>query len=581
MADEEIDVQYAPDEDTQASMAPVDRPGFLQKLINLLLVITILIHPTQATLKYALQWIGQYVPAAANLAGQVPELNFTTADILILIIVPIWLIKCLFAGGISSIKSIPLAVWLLVVVGAVSLCPLLNSQVQIPTAGADGKPASVMEYLSYGKDLIQYVLYFMVAYVLIASSMQWEKTMKGLAYIFLIVVTVVVAYGVLEADATDADIVLSPDKLGVKTAEAGEAPAPAKTEALAAAPTAEPAPPAASLLPWTVKRVEHAMEVDSTFGFAMVDATPKEVGTKSNRNVLGAFLCLVLPLAYGLFLFHPNWFVKLWMLAVAIAGLTIVLSGGALIAICIAFTVMAAMCRRSTMFVTAAMIGVIILYLYPKLPRENQKVILDSLMLKKTVDQYGTLPAPTTGKAIPEEGQWQQKYTEWQAALNAISLNPLVGVGLGHYQKNINLYYDTDLDPLEDYYVIEKEPGVNYMEPDSNNHYLVLATEAGIPALLIFAWVIAHFIRQAAQTFTKQEPGFRQALAAGLVGSMVALAVGSIFTVMLVRGLALTLVVVLALIHGVSYTPRAVVIAPIPEGVDEPGDQEIASLLDE
>jgi len=324
------------------------------------------------------------------------------------------------------------------------------------------------------------------------------------------------------------------------------------------------------------------MDVDATFGFAMVDATAKEpVGTKSNRNVLGGFLCLVLPLAFGLCLFHPNWFVKLWMLAVTIAGLTIVLSGGALIAICVAFMVLAAMCRRSIMFVSAAVIGVILLCVYPELPRENQKVILDSLMLKKTVDQYGTLPAPTTGKEIPEEGQWQQKYTEWQAALNAISMHPLFGVGLGHYQKNINIYYDTDLDDEEDYYIIEKEPGVNYMEPDSHNHYLVLATEAGIPAVLILLWVIAHFIRQAALTFTKQQPGFRQAIAAGLIGSLVAFAVGSVFTIMLVRGLALTLAIILALVHAVGYTPRTVVVTAIPEGTDEPGDREIASLLDE
>lgn len=562
-----------------ATLAAPDKPGLLQKLINLLIVLVILIHPTQVTLKYALQWLEPHVAEAGKVAAQLPALNFTPADVLILLIVPLWLIKCLFAGGISSVKSIPLAVWVLIIAGALSLFPFLKPegcQLKLPTEGPEGQPVPPMDYVRYAKDLIQYVLSLMVAYVLFASSAQWPRTLKGLVYTFLLVATVVVGYGALECAATQ-NIALHRPEFGAKEAEAAEAtPTPKKSEKAEAAAEAKPeAKPAARLKAvaaeqarkivemgrgvaageWVVKKIEHPMDIDSTFGFAMVDATPKAVGTKSNRNVLGAFLCLVLPLSFGLYLFHPNWFVKLWMLLVTLAGLGVVLSGGAFIAISAALLVVAAMRRSSTVFLTLLLLGLVFLVVYPKLPRENHKVILDSLMLKKSHDLYGSMPAPTTGKAIPAAGQWQQKYTEWQAALNAISLNPHVGVGLGHYQKSINAYYATDLDEEEDYYVLDKAAGVNYMEPDSGNHYLVLATEAGIPAMLALIWIITYFARRAGRAFAAEQPGFRMALAAGLCGSMVAFAIGSIFTVMLVRGLAITLVLLLAFVHGVSYSP--------------------------
>ena len=534
-------------------------------------MLVILIHPTQVTLRYALQWLEPHAAGAAKLAEQLPALNFTAADVLILLIVPLWLIKCLFAGGISSIKSIPIAVWLLVIAGAISLCPLLKPegcQLQVPTEGPDGQAVAPMAYVGYGKEVIQYILYLMVAYVLFASSVQWPRTLKGLVYVFLLVATAVVGYGALECAATK-DITLPRPDLGAKEAEAAESAAAPKEKAEAEtkpagklkAIAAEQARKVVQLGkdvaagPWVVKKIEHPMDIDSTFGFSMAPATPKEVGSKSNRNVLGAFLCLVLPLTFGLYLFHPNWFVKLWMLVVTLVGLGVVLSGGAFFAISAGLLVVAAMRRGSTVFLTLLLLGLVFLVAYPKLPRENQKVILDSLMLKKSSDLYGCMPAPTTGKGIPAAGQWQQKYTEWQAALNAISLNPYVGVGLGHYQKSINAYYGTDLDEDEDYYLIDKPAGVNYMEPDSNNHYLVLAAEAGIPAMLLLVWIITHFTRCASRAFVAGKPGFGRALAAGLCGSMVAFAIGSIFTVMLVRGLAITLVLIFAFAHGLSYTP--------------------------
>ena len=60
---------------------PMDRPGLLQTLINLLLLVAILIHPTQVTLKYALQWLSQYAAGAGTIADQLPGLNFTAADV--------------------------------------------------------------------------------------------------------------------------------------------------------------------------------------------------------------------------------------------------------------------------------------------------------------------------------------------------------------------------------------------------------------------------------------------------------------------------------------------------------------------
>ncbi len=593
------EVQKAPD----APENPDDKPCLFQKLINVLLFVMILIHPTQATVKFALEWLAQYAPQAEALASRAPSLHFTLADGIILLIIPIWCVKCLFSGGLRHLKVIPLPVWLLAVMGLISLCPFLKPdvcQLEFPTDAPESGLTTAMllkRAVLFGKEWIQQVLYLMVAFLFIASSVQWRRTLTALAYTFLVVITAVVGYGGLEYWATH-DIHLPAPKVGAASADAAEAARPGVPASKAAPtkPQTKPAPASAAktapqpgggqsnaapdagasastgkaaaeqqatvakrsledLL--TIKAIKYPMDVDSTFGFDMIPSGPSKIGTKSNRNVLGAFLALTLPLAFGLALFHPNFLVKLWMMLVVLAGLSIVLSGGAFIAIGVGLVLVGAMRGSKTAGATLLLLGLMLLVVYPRLPRQNQKVILDSLMLKKTTDLYGSLPAPMTGKDIPEESQWQQKYREWQAALNAISLNPLVGVGLGYYQQNINAYYDMDLDEEEDYYTVPKEAGVNYMEPDSNNYYLVTAVEMGIPGLLLVCWMIAHFSRLSGAAYVTKAHPLRRALAAGLCGSMAGFAVGSLFTVMLVRGLAITVVLILGFIHGVSYRPAS------------------------
>ena len=539
----------------------VDKPGTLQKLINLLLLVAILIHPTQVTLKYALEWLSQYAAGAGTIADQIPGLNFTAADVLIAVILPLWLIKCLFARGFSAIGAVPLAAWLLVIAGAVSLFPFLKDadvcQLKFPAPGAGGEAVPPMKYIGYAKELIQLILYLIVTYLLFAASVQWGRTLKALAYVFLIVATVVVGYGVVESLAV---VDIEVPMIGLsKRADAAESQAAGAkgNQQIKVQPAAavEASKEAAAGEGWVVKKIVNPMDVDSTFGFKMVAASTVEAGTKSNRNVYGAFVALAVPLAFGLVLFHPNVLVKVWMLVVTLGGLASVLSGGALLATAAGMTVVAGLKGNKSVFATVLLLALAWLVAYPQLPRQNHKVILDSVMLRKSKDLYGSLPAPTTGKEIPEEGQWQQKYTEWQAALNAIGLNPYTGFGLGHYQSQINQYYSMDLHSGDDYYTIEKPAGVNYMEADSNNHYLVLAAEAGIPAALILVWLIVHFGRCAAVAFVRESDGFRKALAAGLLGSVVAFGVGSVFTVMLVRGLAITAMLVFAFVRGVSYVP--------------------------
>ncbi len=147
---------------------------------------------------------------------------------------------------------------------------------------------------------------------------------------------------------------------------------------------------------------------------------------------------------------------------------------------------------------------------------------------------------PVSEDDLVQEGEyswkWQQRYKEWQAALNMAARSPLFGVGAGAYQRNVNAFY----------YEMPKYPK-NLMEPDALSFYFVWAASAGIPFLLICAAMALGAATGAARGLAALEAPVDRGLAAGVLGALAALAVACVFTSPFVRGGGVTLALVLAL----------------------------------
>ncbi|MCX7591566.1 MAG: O-antigen ligase family protein, partial [Kiritimatiellae bacterium] len=231
-------------------------------------------------------------------------------------------------------------------------------------------------------------------------------------------------------------------------------------------------------------------------------------GTFGNRNVFGGFLCLVLPLMFGFALWSQQLWQRIWFLTALLAGASLVLSGGAAVALGLSLLVVALLRgqRTALLFVVGVLL---IIPLLSRLPRENLSVAWKSVALYN------------------DEGEVHSRYTEWQAAAEMIRDHPWRGVGIGNYQANIGRYYG----------ILPRPP--SKAEPDSQNLYLVIASTTGIPGLLSFLALLGTFAVRAVHAFHLTDEPWKKGAAAGLVGSLLGFAINCIWSPLLVRGMGI------------------------------------------
>lgn len=246
-------------------------------------------------------------------------------------------------------------------------------------------------------------------------------------------------------------------------------------------------------------------------------------GTFGNRNVLGGFLALALPLIFAGALGIRRTSLKIALALLLLAGMTVNLSGASYLATAGVLLGMAAI-RGPKLFLPAvAALLVWQAVVLPRLPRENDLIHFQSLAL------------------YDGDGSVVRRYPDWQAAYSMTLTHPWLGVGLGNYQKHVGQYYDN----------IPRQTGPS--EPDIQNLYLVLAASAGLPALAAFLAMLAAAVSQACRAgLSASASRGRAALAVGVAGSLCAFGVTAVWHPLLVRGIGIPLVFVLALAHALK-----------------------------
>ncbi len=251
--------------------------------------------------------------------------------------------------------------------------------------------------------------------------------------------------------------------------------------------------------------------------YAVARVTDFKVGaTFGNRNVLGGYLAMVVPLMAGVALFESNRWRRAWLWAMVTLALLVTLSGGALIAMVVALAFVTMARGRVAFLAFAAAFLVILLVILPRLPRQNDAVLNDSIRL------------------FNDKNEVSLRYTEWQAATVMIAENPWCGVGLGNFQDNIGGYFG----------VLPRPTGV--VEHDSENLYLVLASTIGLPGLACFLGVLLTGGLGAARRFVTAPEACDKGLALGVAGALLGFAICSLWSPLLVRGIGVPLAMILA-----------------------------------
>jgi hypothetical protein len=501
-------------EEADAGLGAVRSEEWPEALVGALAFAALLLHPTQVTVRQWADALVRVCGTGGRIAELVPSVHVCVSDVLFLLAFGVWAAAAVARGQLwRRLSGYPVPLLALLACATLSAAPFLK-----PPALLGGRQ---FVFSRAAREFIQMAVLFVCAFVVLADRLGDSAWRRRLTAAFVLACAAAVAVGLAEY------VRLRPD-----------------------------AGPAAS-----ADAIVSPVSVDATFGFRGEAAGPHEqVGTLSNRNVLGAWASLALPFLWALALcLEGPWAAACGL--VATAGQVLLLQGALWLFTCAAMLGVAYVRGRRAFTVTAVGLFVLWALIFQFAPQQHSAVLLDSLMLRRAYDRYHTLPVygeQPAGKApaVLSEAQgevWRQQYVEWQAGLQALGRDPLFGVGLGNYQNNINTYYEARSHHVynpEGVYNVPK-PARNLMEPGANSFYLVWAVETGLAGLFAWLWVWMSGLRKAAHAWRTGAGGLERGLALGSLAGLCAMAGGLAFTNYLVRGVGVAVVFLLA----AAYAP--------------------------
>ena len=117
------------------------------------------------------------------------------------------------------------------------------------------------------------------------------------------------------------------------------------------------------------------------------------------------------------------------------------------------------------------------------------------------------------GENVPLEGSAQGRIVIWKGALKIIQDHPWWGTGYGTFGAIIPYY----------------APELRGRRMDAHNSYLIVAAEMGIPALIIFLWVLFLVMWKTYRLYRNAKDPFIKATALGFLAGLFALIVANMF----------------------------------------------------
>lgn len=265
-------------------------------------------------------------------------------------------------------------------------------------------------------------------------------------------------------------------------------------------------------------------------------------GTFGNRNILGGYLALILPLSLSLAI--SGFGGRRWrpvLAAVTLAGLLLNLSGGTLLALAVALPFVALCHGRRAALITVTVMLLMFVLVLPRMPRRNFEVLHQSVrvfedggdMSARYTEWLGALVMWHEQPLLIGGPEWLAVEDEWGSGLNPMGW--LFGVGAGNFQRNIGMYYG---------YL--PDVNINATEPDSHNTYLVLLSTVGLLGVLGF---VGMLLQSAATALRKADACgvLGKGLCIGAAGALLAYAVNAVWAGLMVRGIGIPLAFTLAL----------------------------------
>lgn len=252
----------------------------------------------------------------------------------------------------------------------------------------------------------------------------------------------------------------------------------------------------------------------------------KVFGLFGNAGYFAEYLILPLPIAISLFLVSKNKTIKILLLI----GILIMAS-----TIALTFT------RTPYLSLVISFIFMLLLFVISRgkiLFKENKKIfiiilaaivlIVSLFVIPTSLNEKGTVLS--TIKERVSISQLGSEFTSgrraaiWKYTIPMIKDHPLLGSGIGSFKYN-SLRYQAKFFDQGDNRVIYP-----YGVADkAHNEYLQLAAELGIIGLIIFIWLMFAYFYYGLKILKREKERYKQGVIIGLMGSVMAFLIDSIF----------------------------------------------------
>ena len=252
----------------------------------------------------------------------------------------------------------------------------------------------------------------------------------------------------------------------------------------------------------------------------------KVFGLFGNVGYFAEYLILPLPIAISLFLVSKNKTIKILLL---IGILTM------------ASTITLTFTRTSYLSLVISFIFMLLLFVISRgkrLFKENKKIfiviltaivlIVSLFVIPTSLNEKGTILSKIKERVsisqLGSEFSTGRRVAIWKYTIPMIKDYPLLGSGIGSFKYN-SLRYQAEFFDQGDNRALYPHG----LAEKTHNEYLQLAAELGIIGLIIFIWLIFAYFYYGLKILKREKERYKQGVIIGLMGSVMAFLIDSIF----------------------------------------------------